>query len=163
MTSRYEIITCVQILTLILSDESGNYVTKQLIRYQFTCEQYNLPKVSLGNSHGSAHYKRQPKSSRKLLKEQLQYSKPQEACRQVEEQLGGIENNELSVSRLPRNTQQALSICRTLFQSRAQSDPIMALIYLHKAECHHFIRELQVLPAPACVLAPDEQLRKLVY
>ena len=132
-------------------------VTKQLIRYQFIGEQHTLPKVPHGNSHGSTPYKRQPKSTRNLLKEQLQYSKSQEACRQVEEQHGGIKNNELLVSSLPRNTQQA-SICRTLFQSRAHRDLIMALIDVPKA-----VSSLHLGTASATsVLATDEQLRQLV-
>ena len=117
-----------------------------MVRYQFTSEEHALPKVP----HGNSSYKRQPKSTRDLLKEQVENSKPWGACRQVEKELGGIESNQISTSSLPQNTQQAASMWQNLFQGRIHSDPIMALIDLHKTECHDFIRALQVLPTPAC-------------
>ena len=133
-----------------------------MVQYQFTNEEHTLPKVPHGNSSRSTPHKRQPKSTRDLLKEQVENSKPRETCRQVEKELSGIESNQISTSSLPRNTQQAASMRRNLFQSKVHSDPIMALIDLHKKECHHFIRALQLLPTPACVLATEEQLRQLV-
>ena len=78
-----------------------NYIAKQVVRYQFTSEEHTLPKVPHDNSSGSTPYKRQPKSTRDLLKEQVENSKPQDACRQVENELSGIESNQISTSSLP--------------------------------------------------------------
>ena len=54
------------------------------------------------------------------------------------------------------------SIRRNLFQSSPFSDPIMALTDLHKTEFPEFVRALQILPSPACILATDEQLQELL-
>ena len=78
--------------------------------------------------------------------------------RKVEKELGLSAE---STSSLPRNTQQAATIRRNLFQDK-DCDPIMALIDLHKTDYSHFIRSLQLLPTPACILATDEQLHQLV-
>lgn len=47
-----------------------------------------------------------------------------------------------STSALPRNKQQVASFRRNLFQSPVHSDPIMALVDLHKNEYSNFIRAL---------------------
>ena len=142
-------------------DESGCLIAKQVIRYLFTGEEHPLPKLPHGNSSGSTPYKRQLKSTRDLLKVQAEESKPREAVREVEKQLCGIDE-QISTSSLPRNTQQTATIRSNLFQGQAHSDPIMGLVDMHKTGFNNFIRALQILPTPACVLATDEQLDQLV-
>ena len=137
------------------------YTENQIVRYHFTNEEHSLPKAPHGNSGGSTPYKRQLKSTRDLLKVAAKTNKPQEACVQVEEELGGIDQVS-STSALPRNKQQVASICRNLFQTSSFSDPIMALVDLHKTELPEFLRALQILPSPACILATDEQLQELL-
>ena len=149
-------------LFCITIDESGQYITQQVIRYQFTGKEHALPKVPHGNLTGSTPYKRQPKSTRDMLLKHAENNKPREAMRLVEKELGGIKSDQISTSSLPRNMQQAATIRRNLFHDKVHSDPIMALIDLHKTDYNHFIRALQVLPSPACILATDEQLHQLV-
>ena len=96
-----------------------------------------------------------------MLKDAAKTDKPQQACIRVEKQLGGIDQVS-TISALPRNKQQVASIRRNLFQSSSFSDPIMALVDLHKTEFPKFIRSLQILPSPACILATDEQLQELI-
>ena len=92
----------------------------------------------------------------------METNKPKEACRKVEVILGVIESNEISSSVWPRNKQQASTIRRQLFQSQCNSDAIMALVDMHKTEFTDFIRSLQILPSPTCILATDAQLQELV-
>ena len=73
-------------------DDFGNYIAKQVVWYQFTSEEHALPKVTHDNSSGSTPYKSQPRSTRDLLKEHVENSKPQKACRQVKNELSGIES-----------------------------------------------------------------------
>ena len=68
----------------------------------------------------------------------------------------------LMVILLPRNMQQAATIQCNLFHDKVHSDPIMALVDLQKTDYNHFVRALQVLPSPACILATDKQLHQLV-
>lgn len=114
-----------------------------------------------GNSKGSTPYKRQPPSTRDLLRTAAENDTPKVACRKVEKELGGIEKV-ASTSSLPRNNQQAATIRRQLFSSGNNSDPIMALVDLFKTELSGFIRSLQILPSPSCVLATDAQLQELI-
>ena len=114
-----------------------------------------------GNSKGSTPYKRQPQSTRDLLRAAAESDTPKAACRKVEKELGGIEKV-ASTSSLPRNIQQAATIRRQLFSSGNTSDPIMALVDLFKTELSGFIRSLQILPSPSCVLATDAQLQELI-
>ena len=138
------------------------YTENQIVRYHFTNEEHSLPKAPHGNSEGFTPYKRQLKSTRDLLKVAAKTNKPQEACVQVEEELGGIDKVS-STSALPRNKQQVASVRRNLFQTSSFSDPIMALVdLLHKTEFPEFVRALQILPSPACILATDEQLLELL-
>ena len=81
------------------------YTENQIVRYHFTNKEHSLPKAPHGNSGGSTPYERQLKSTRDLLKVAAKTNKPKEACVQVEEELGGIDQVS-STSALPRNKQQ---------------------------------------------------------
>ena len=139
----------------------GSLVHLQLVRYHFT-EIHPLPQLPHGNSKGSTPYKRQTPSTKELLQTAVETNKPKEACRNVEVILEGIESNEISSSVLLHNKQQASTIRRQLFQSQCNSDPITVLVDMHKTEFTDFIRSLQILPSPTCVLATDVQLQELV-
>ena len=145
------------------SDQSGESVKLQVIRYHFTNEVHPLPRIPHTNSKTSTPYKRQPPSTREMLRDAIKTSKPKEACKLVEEQLGGL-NNPAGPSALPRNHQQAATLKRQLFPSNTSRtyDPIMALVDMYKNNMSSFIRSLQILPSPMCVLATDGQLHELV-
>lgn len=150
-------------VVLISIDESGEYVNLQLVKYHFTGDVHALPKVPHQNSKGSTPYKRQLTSTWELLREAVKTNNPKEACKKVEEQLQGTQNV-IGVSALPRNKQQAASLKRQLFPSTSSTgfDPIMALVDLYKTSMSGFIRSLQILPSPMCILTTDAQLHELV-
>ena len=104
-----------------------------MIKYNFSEEAHALPRVSHRNSNTLTPYKRQPPSTRELLRDAVKTCKPKEACKKVEEQLGGIKN--------PAG---------------------VSAVDLHKTKMSGFIRSLQLLPSPMCVLATDAQLHQLV-
>ena len=144
-----------------IADDNGDFIQKQLIKYHFAAGEHDLPEAPHGNSKGSTPYKRQPQSTRDLLRIAAEDHKPKVACKKVEKELGGIENVD-STSSLPRNSQQVATIRRQLFTFSNHSDPIMALVDLFKTELSGFIRSLQLLPSPSCVLATDAQLQELI-
>ena len=150
-----------KLLSSFITDDTGSLVHLQLVRYHFTDEVHALPQLPHGNSKGSTPYKRQTPSTRELLETAIETNKPKEAFRKVEEISGGFASNETSSSVLPRNS-QASTIKRQLFQSQSNYDPIMALVDMHKTEFSGFVRYLQILPSPTCILATDEQLKELV-
>ena len=154
------IIYAIFIIVLNFSDESRNHMKLQVIRYHFKNGVHSLPRIPHRNSKTSTPYKRQPPSTREMLRDVIKTSKPKEACSIVEKQLGGI-HNEAGPSALPRNRQQAATLKRQLFPTSTY-DPIMALVDMHKHNMSGFIRSLQILPSPICVLATDGQLHELV-
>ena len=107
-------------------------------------------KCHMGIQRGQ-HHKKDSHQAQEICYVQLQRMTPKVACRKVEKKLCGIEKV-ASTSSLPRNNQQAATIRRQLFSSGNNSDPIMALVDLFKTELSGFIRSLQILPSPSCVL-----------
>lgn len=149
------------VMIFTFADCNGDFIQNQLIKYHFIGKEHDLPQMPHGNSKGSTPYKREPPSTRDLLRTAAENDTPKVACRKVEKELGGIEKV-ASTSSLPRNNQQAATIRRQLFSSGNNSDPIMALVDLFKTELSGFIRSLQILPSPSCVLATDAQLQELI-
>ena len=157
-------LTLSSIYHIYFIDVTGMNMENQIVRYHFTNEEHTVyyPRFLMETrGGGSTPYKRQLQSTRDLLKVAAKTSKPQEACVQVEEQLGGIDKVP-STSALPHNKQQVASIHRNLFQCSSFSDPIMAIVDLYKTEFPEFVRALQILPSPSCILATDKQLQELL-
>lgn len=111
-------------------DESNTIASLCVMKYYFTGEEHDLPKVPHGNSKGGTPYKRTRPSTMKRLKEVCRTHLPSQACSVVENENGGIIDADSSGS-IPRRRQQANDIRRKLF---ANEDELAAVVQQCKLE-----------------------------
>ena len=136
-------------------------VQKNIIRYFFTGDEHDIVAKAHGNAKTSTPYKRQVCSTMDKLKESAMLKKPKDACRYVEEQVGGV-SDVPSSSLLPRNHQQVANIRRKLpFTSASSADPLLAVADLARTKHSDFIISFQLHPTPLCILGTKTQLDEL--
>ena len=151
---------CYYVIPFSITEPDGKVLERLLIHYFFTGEEHPVDLKSHGNSKTSTPYKRQVCSTLEQLKKAAIVKKPKEACRDVENQVGGVDSAPSS-STLPRNRQQAANIRRKLPFSSSSMDPLMAVVDLSRTKHSDFIIAFQLHPTPLCILGTKEQLNEM--
>ena len=109
---------------------------------------------------GSTPYKRTKPSTMKRIKEIAKDHKAKEIIEIIDSEKGSIEHIE-SVTDLPRDRQQIRNIRRNLF-SIDHKDEFAAILQKCKVDNDEpFIRCIQAVPEPACIVATNHQLKQM--